>query len=69
MEREQLRWILLLVFCAGCSIAFLSVDKILFGFAFEFAFVVFLLTGWKKPEKKDVTNADVLKAQMGRVFK
>lgn len=69
MEREKIRWILLLIFCAGCSLAFLSVDKILFGFAFEFAFVVFLMTGWKTKKEKDVTNTDLFLGNMERVFK
>lgn len=69
MEYLKVRWIILLIFCAGCSIAFLSVNKILFGFAFEFAFVVFLMTGWKTKKEKDVTNTDLFLENMERVFK
>lgn len=69
MEYLKVRWIILLIFCAGCSIAFLSVNKILFGFAFEFAFAVFLLSGWKKQKMNDVTNTDLFLGNMERVFK
>ena len=63
------RWILTLIFFAGCSIAFISVNQILLGFVFEFLFAVWLMAGYQKKEKDSNLSGEIFTDTFQRTFK